>query len=723
MYLEEEIPTPKSRFHLEKCLGTGGTGTVYTAWDEELERLVAIKLLHPELQADFRWMQRLKQEVVLASRVSHPNIVRVHDLCQVNGVRCLSMAYVEGTDLRKLLDQRGKLNMEEAVRIGRDICAALGAAHEEQIVHRDVKPRNILIDRRGNALLSDFGVGKSMDPARLLELTEPGDNLGTLSYFAPERCEGGAATAQSDLYALGMILYEMLAGHFPFGDMDLLQSIRARSQGPPADIRSVNRELPRHLAEAVMRCLAVDPADRFQSAAELLEALTLCAPEKAARAGATPCSSQPRRRPWFALAFTVLVASGAGAVDMIRHSSAADLFAPDIFAPSERRRQKARQLYTQASQTLRSRRNSHEEQLAMAQLEKAVELDPNLQSAWAALAQGADSLYDQTKDVRWLDTVARAARTTAAPKPERSALLAQAESLRAHGQISESIELLQGLTRNYPRDGDVARSLATACMQLGKHEEAVSVLERAIADGPADWRSQNIMGVAYMRLARFPEAIRAFRKSIELAPENVAGYNNLAAALLGAGRWDEAVQPIEASLRLVPEAAAYSNLGTAYFLQGHYAASVPAFEKAVAMNSNSETMLGNLAAAYRWSGQAEKAAATFEEAIAHGRRILQSNPNDALVKGHLAEYQAILGRHAEAASLIQEALSSHPKEPKFLYYRGVIAWLSGQPRMSLAFLGQALEHGFPMRLLLADPELRTLRVNPEFAALRRRFQT
>jgi eukaryotic-like serine/threonine-protein kinase len=211
-----------TRYRLESVLGEGGMGKVFKAHDNDLDRTVALKLVRPDLVSDEQAMQRFKQELLLASRISHKNILRIHDLGDVSGVKFISMTYVEGEDLHERLARVGRLPVEQAVRIARQLCGALEAAHAEGVVHRDLKPRNVLIDQADNIYVSDFGLAKSL-ASDASSMTRAGEVLGTPRYMSPEQVESKPADNRSDIYALGVILFEMVTGEVPFGGESSVQ--------------------------------------------------------------------------------------------------------------------------------------------------------------------------------------------------------------------------------------------------------------------------------------------------------------------------------------------------------------------------------------------------------------------------------------------------------------------------------------------------------------------
>jgi serine/threonine protein kinase/tetratricopeptide (TPR) repeat protein len=257
------------RYRIVSLLGQGGMGIVYKARDLELNRTVALKLVRPELTADAEAMQRFKHELLLASRISHKNILRIHDLGDAGGVKFISMAFVDGEDLSHLLKKRGRLSVERVLHLARQLCAALDAAHSEGIIHRDLKPQNILIDEEGSAFISDFGLAKSLETG-MAEMTHTGQLLGTPRYMSPEQVQGKPADARSDIYALGLMLYELLTGDVPFKSDSIAQLMLQRISQKVKNPTVLNPAVPDYLARIILRCLDPDQDRRYQSTREIL---------------------------------------------------------------------------------------------------------------------------------------------------------------------------------------------------------------------------------------------------------------------------------------------------------------------------------------------------------------------------------------------------------------------------------------------------------------------
>lgn len=258
------------RYHLERLIGSGGMAQVWEATDLVLGRRVAVKVLHPHLAGDEAFVSRFRQEAVAAAKLSNPGIVGVYDTCSDGAHEAIVMELLDAVTLRQHLDENGPLDADTTVRIALRLLDALEAAHRAGLVHRDVKPSNILLCRDGRVKIADFGIAKADDQT---ELTQEGSLIGTASYLAPEQLLGGSVDGRTDLYSLGIVLYECLTGRVPFqGDSGAAVAL-ARLHSDPLDPRRVRADVPPRVAATVMRVLSRDAAERFDSAADLRAAL------------------------------------------------------------------------------------------------------------------------------------------------------------------------------------------------------------------------------------------------------------------------------------------------------------------------------------------------------------------------------------------------------------------------------------------------------------------
>jgi serine/threonine-protein kinase len=269
------------RYAVERLLGRGGMASVYLAHDDELDRTVALKVPAEELEADKTFRARFLREARLASRLVHPNVVQVHDAGEDERGLFIVLEYVEGETLADELARRGRLPAPEVAELGVEIAAALDAAHGAGLVHRDVKPQNIMRARDGSTKLGDFGIAHSSDST---VVTQHGTVLGTAAYFAPEQARGERVTAAADLYGLGVVLYEALTGRLPHEGASLPELLLKRERDAPTPVREHEPTAPVELEAAITRSLAHAPDDRQASAAELGRELASSLPGAQTRA-------------------------------------------------------------------------------------------------------------------------------------------------------------------------------------------------------------------------------------------------------------------------------------------------------------------------------------------------------------------------------------------------------------------------------------------------------
>jgi serine/threonine protein kinase/tetratricopeptide (TPR) repeat protein len=257
------------RYEILQLLGEGGMGAVYKARDREVDRLVALKVIRPELAGQASILQRFKQELLLARKITHRNIIRIFDLGLADGLRFITMEFVEGRDLASLLEEK-KFSPQEATDVIVQICSALEAAHAEGVIHRDLKPQNIVVEPSGRVCVMDFGLAKSL---KTTGMTQAGAVLGTPAYMSPEQAKGETADTRSDLFAVGIIFYQMLTGTVPFKADTAVATLLLRTQGPPTPPTTLEPQIPAPLNEIVMKSLAVKREERYQSASDLLKDL------------------------------------------------------------------------------------------------------------------------------------------------------------------------------------------------------------------------------------------------------------------------------------------------------------------------------------------------------------------------------------------------------------------------------------------------------------------
>jgi serine/threonine-protein kinase len=260
------------RYRILSLLGSGGMGVVYKAHDLDLDDVVALKMLKPSALIDAEQLDRLKSEIKLARKITHPNVLRTFDFGEVDGHPYISMEYVRGLTLRYLLKETRRIPYSAGLRIARQLCAGLGAAHEVGVLHRDIKPENLILEQTGNAKLMDFGIARPIRRSAPGH-TQQGTFLGTPNYSAPEQLAGEELDQRADIYSCGVLMCEMFCGRLPFSGSNTLEIYIAQTQAAPIKPSDYWPEIPPPLEAIILRCLQRLPQDRFSSAAELIQAL------------------------------------------------------------------------------------------------------------------------------------------------------------------------------------------------------------------------------------------------------------------------------------------------------------------------------------------------------------------------------------------------------------------------------------------------------------------
>ena len=299
------------RYEILGVLGEGGMGAVYKASDHELGRLVALKVIRPELASDPEILQRFKLEILLASQVTDRNIIRIYDLGDADGVKFITMEYVDGEDLRTVLNRGGKLAPAEVVAIIEQVVSGLAAAHRQGVIHRDLKPGNIMRDANGRVVVMDFGLARSLGGDGL---TRTGMMLGTMEYMSPEQAQGKNLDARSDIFTVGLILYELLTGTMPYQAESAVASLLKRTQQRAIPLSDIDKRMPQVLSNIVSKCLERDPVLRYQSLGELLADLEAFQGKKGVSRVSVSSTgllmNRARELPWLQIASAVVLLFG-----------------------------------------------------------------------------------------------------------------------------------------------------------------------------------------------------------------------------------------------------------------------------------------------------------------------------------------------------------------------------------------------------------------------------
>src|ERR1700733_4738413 len=254
------------RYEILQMLGEGGMGTVYKARDREVDRLIALKVIRPELAQNADALHRFKQELILARQVTHRNVIRIFDLGEADGMKFITMEYIEGRDLKSIIREKGKFTPKEAEKIVVQVCKALEASHAEGVIHRDLKPQNIMVDEQGKVSVMDFGIARSMEMVG--GMTQTGALVGTPEYMSPEQAKGQHLDARSDLFSLGIIFYELLTGNSPYKADTAMATLWKRTHEAARPPIELEPGIPPAVSDMVVKCLEIDRERRYQSVAD-----------------------------------------------------------------------------------------------------------------------------------------------------------------------------------------------------------------------------------------------------------------------------------------------------------------------------------------------------------------------------------------------------------------------------------------------------------------------
>src|SRR5574344_1369804 len=261
------------RYQIIKSIGEGGMANVYLAFDTILERNVAVKVLRGDLATDEKFVRRFQREALSASSLSHPNIVEVYDVGEDNGIYYIVMEYIEGKHLKQLLKRRGKLTTEEAIDIMLQVTDGMACAHDSYIIHRDIKPQNIMILENGLVKITDFGIAMALNST---QLTQTNSVMGSVHYLPPEQAAGKGCTIQSDIYSMGILMYELLSGTLPYKGDNAVEIALKHLKEPLPSIRKELPDLPQSVENVILRACAKNPKNRYTDAREMHDDIKTC---------------------------------------------------------------------------------------------------------------------------------------------------------------------------------------------------------------------------------------------------------------------------------------------------------------------------------------------------------------------------------------------------------------------------------------------------------------
>ncbi|MBK6404049.1 MAG: tetratricopeptide repeat protein [Holophagales bacterium] len=688
-------------------LGSGGMGEVYRATDSRLGREVAVKVLTRDAGSPVR-RERFLREAQAASALNHPGIVTVHDVGREQGVDFIVMERVEGRTLRGILDA-GPVPVDEALGYARQAAAALAVAHAAGIVHRDLKPQNLMVTPGGQLKVLDFGLAcvesgvvDSIGPTKE-RLTEFGTVVGTPGYMSPEQIEGKPVDVRTDVFSLGIVLYEMLTGKAPFGGSSaaaVLYEIVHRVPEPAVRLRP---GLGRHVTDVLDAMLRKDPAQRLADGGEVLAALT----------GAPLRSRTERRGLAWAVAAAAAVLLGCvvvvGLVWRARHPSSPEVRTAAAPAPGN-----AYDRYLEGLELVKRWDKGTNLDDAIRLFREAAAEDPSFALAFARLADAERIKYALTRDRTWLDAAGRSADEAVRLNPGLAPV--QVALGRIHGMRGSNDLAFAAFERALAidaNDPEANQAIARQYERLGRLEDAEASYRKALSLDPENLSILDAFANFLFRQGRFEEAVREWRAVIRLAPDNAAALVNLGSALSETGRFAEAITLYERAVSLKPSTMAYSNLGTAYSRAERYPEAAAAYRKALELDGEDWLAWGNLAYVSSWMGGMDaRAVEAFERAIRLAEAERKESPRDASLHSQLALYYAKTGDRRLSLQRLSTALTLSPGTGQIQADAAEVYELLGMREKAVAALRRSLDLGFQRQQLLRNPELSRLLEDP-----------
>jgi tetratricopeptide (TPR) repeat protein len=669
-------------YELLEQIGRGGQGVVFRARQKSLNRIVALKVIglgHWATEADFK---RFRLEAEAAARLEHPGIVPIHEVGEHDGSCYFSMKFIEGGQLDAVA-KREPMAVRRAVELITKVARTVQYAHEHGILHRDIKPGNILLDGKGEPHLTDFGLARLMESESTLTRTK--EVMGTPSYMAPEQAMGNNAAVGSvtDVYGLGAVFYQLLTGQPPFAGGTTYETIQLLLETEPRPPRLLNSKIDRDLSTICLKCLDKDPQRRYPSALALAEDLERWLKHEPIQARHSSrlehvwrwCKRKPLVASLIAALIMVVAVAMAGALwELPRVQQERVLARRANLSEQEKARLAAEQTNHPAAYDayLRGRAfpGSWHQEGAIRLFQEAVKSDPNFVQAWAYLSIAQSFCY-------WLGTDPSPARLTAAKDaldralaldpdlPETRLALGYYRFHCSRDFPGALAEFRQAETV-FPNSADVIEAIAALQRRLGHWDEAIVGQRRAVGLDPRNFHASSDLVATYVILRRFPEALAEADRVLAWNPTNVGALSQKAEIFLATGDL-QAMEPLLANPRLDP------NLRAVYaLLQRRYAEATEILSKTLATETDRDTrnieklLLG---LSQQRAGDVAAAHATYHDAAQDLNRQLEKAAADSFAAGQthgfLGRAYAGLGEAASAIAEGQKAMTIHPtsKDP------------------------------------------------------------
>jgi serine/threonine protein kinase/Flp pilus assembly protein TadD len=652
------------RYEVIEELGKGGMGRVYKVFDKKIKEKVALKLLRPEISADEETVERFSNELKYARKIIHKNVCRMFDLGEEEGTHYITMEYVSGEDLKSMIRMMGRMSPGQTVSIARYVCEGLAEAHKLGVVHRDLKPQNIMIDREGKARIMDFGIARSL---KAKGITGAGIIIGTPEYMSPEQVEGKEVDQRSDLYSLGVILYEMLTGRVPFeGDTPLSIAVKHKTEAPQ-DPRTLNAQLPLDLSQLILKCLEKDEKKRPQNAEEILSQLSRIEQEVPAAERILP-PKRPftsreikgtfsKRWGWIAAFLFVAIAAGAAFIFLKKEKPAPPPSSKRIVVlPFENQGALEDEYFADGMTdeiTARLSSISRLEVIARTSAYQYKKTSKNPQKIGEELSVG----YILYGTVRWQKQPGGASKVRVTPSLVR---ISDATQIWANPYDETIAEVFQV-------QADIAKRVAEA-LNVALLEPEQKVLEAKLTNNPEAYdyylRGKEYMNRGNANRENLTQSIELFNKAVKLDPGFVQAYTALSRsqALMYWYYFDHTEERAERSkeaadkaLQLGPDAPeTHLALGIYYYsCKLDYEHSLEHLSFALKKQPRNSEILEYIAYVKRRQGK-------LDENLSNLNRALEINPRDVNIIRNLGHTYYLNRNYIEGERLYRRAISLSP---------------------------------------------------------------